>query len=85
MIKLAKIDTMPPKEMLKENYVKKTDEYIAKIGEIQKRFYAENKQALLVVLQGMDGSGKDGAIKNVFCTNSIQLGIDVQCFKKPYG
>ena len=23
MIKLAKIDTMPPKEMLKENYVKK--------------------------------------------------------------
>ncbi len=63
MIKLAKIDTMPPKEMLKENYVKKTDEYIAKIGEIQKRLYAENKQALLIVLQGMDGSGKDGVIK----------------------
>ena len=81
-VKLAKIDTLPPKEMLKENYVKKTDEYIVKIGEIQKRLYAEDKQALLIVLQGMDGSGKDGVIKNVFYKIN-PLGIEVQCFKKP--
>lgn len=81
-IKLAKIDTLPPKEMLKENYVKKTDEYIAKIGEIQKKLYAESKQALLIVLQGMDGSGKDGVIKNVFYKIN-PLGIEVHCFKKP--
>jgi PPK2 family polyphosphate:nucleotide phosphotransferase len=33
---------------------------------LQQRLFAENARSLLVVMQGMDTSGKDGAIKNVF-------------------
>jgi PPK2 family polyphosphate:nucleotide phosphotransferase len=33
---------------------------------LQQRLFAEGRRALLVVLQGVDTSGKDGAIKNVF-------------------
>ncbi|HZN15100.1 MAG TPA: polyphosphate kinase 2 family protein, partial [Acidimicrobiales bacterium] len=32
----------------------------------QERLYAEDKQSLLVVIQAIDGGGKDGTIKNVF-------------------
>ena len=46
MIKLAKIDTMPPKEMLKENYVKKTDEYIENNDENSKIFSINLQLAL---------------------------------------
>ena len=33
---------------------------------LQQRLFAEDARALLLVLQGMDTSGKDGAVKNVF-------------------
>ena len=33
--------------------------------ELQERLYAEGKQALLIVLQGMDASGKDGTVRHV--------------------
>ena len=38
----------------------------AQINELQDRLYGESKRALLVVLQGMDTSGKSGVIRNVF-------------------
>jgi PPK2 family polyphosphate:nucleotide phosphotransferase len=38
---------------------------IARLDELQYLLYAENKHALLVVLQGMDTSGKDGTIRHV--------------------
>jgi polyphosphate kinase 2 (PPK2 family) len=37
-----------------------------KLALLQQRLYAEGERSLLVVLQGTDTSGKDGAIKNVF-------------------
>ena len=37
-----------------------------RIDLLQQRLFAENARSLLVVMQGMDTSGKDGAIKNVF-------------------
>jgi PPK2 family polyphosphate:nucleotide phosphotransferase len=37
-----------------------------KMTELQEKLYAEHKHALLVVLQGMDASGKDGTIRAVF-------------------
>ena len=37
-----------------------------RIRELQTRLYAEGRRALLVVLQGMDASGKDGAVRSVF-------------------
>lgn len=52
------------------------------IGELQSKLYAEGKQALLVILQGMDASGKDGVTKNVFAGVNPQ-GTKIVSFKAP--
>ncbi len=52
------------------------------LGELQYRLYAENKRALLIVLQGMDASGKDGTIRRVMRGVNPQ-GTSVTSFKKP--
>ena len=49
---------------------------------LQERLYAENKRALLVVLQGMDTSGKDGTIKHVIGAVDPQ-GTRIKGFKAP--
>lgn len=57
-------------------------ENIKKIREYQERLYAENKQALLIVLQAMDAAGKDSLIKNIM-TGVNPQGTKVVSFKKP--
>ena len=52
------------------------------IDELQDLLYATGQKALLVVLQGMDTSGKSGVIRNVFAKTS-PLGVKVQAFKAP--
>ncbi len=37
-----------------------------RLFELQELLYAEDKHALLVVLQGMDGAGKEGTIRPIF-------------------
>lgn len=54
----------------------------AAIDELQDKLYAERKQALLVVLQGMDCAGKSGTIRKVFALTS-PLGITIRAFKAP--
>jgi len=49
---------------------------------LQEMLYAENKQKVLVVLQGMDTSGKDGTIRHVFEGVNPQ-GVRVTSFKVP--
>jgi PPK2 family polyphosphate:nucleotide phosphotransferase len=49
---------------------------------LQQRLFAENRRALLVVLQGMDTSGKDGAVKNVF-RGITPTAMQVAAFKVP--
>ena len=41
------------------------DKSTARLAELQYRLYAENKRALLIVLQAMDTGGKDGTIRLV--------------------
>lgn len=53
-----------------------------RIGELQELLYAENRRRLLVVLQGMDTSGKDGTVRHVMSEASPQ-GLRVASFKKP--
>jgi PPK2 family polyphosphate:nucleotide phosphotransferase len=53
-----------------------------RIGKLQKAFYANGQRALLIVLQGRDASGKDGAIRNVFASVDPQ-GCEVTSFKVP--
>jgi PPK2 family polyphosphate:nucleotide phosphotransferase len=50
--------------------------------ELQNVLYASSTHALLVVLQGMDASGKDGAIRTCFSSVNPQ-GVMVQSFKVP--
>jgi PPK2 family polyphosphate:nucleotide phosphotransferase len=57
---------------------------LARMAALQNRLYAENKRALLVVLQGMDTAGKDGTIKHVFSGVNPQ-GCDVAVFGPPAG
>ena len=52
------------------------------INELQDKLYANGDRALLVVLQGMDTSGKSGVIRNVFAYTS-PLGMQVKAFKAP--
>lgn len=40
--------------------------YVTRMEELQDLFYADGKQSLLVVLQGLDAAGKDGVIRHVF-------------------
>lgn len=52
------------------------------LRDLQELLYAEHKQKLLVVLQGIDSSGKDSTIKNVFGDVNPQ-GTQVVSFKVP--
>ena len=55
---------------------------IERLVELQVALYAESKQALLVVLQGRDASGKDGLTRTVFGPLNSQ-GCVVSNFKRP--
>jgi PPK2 family polyphosphate:nucleotide phosphotransferase len=55
---------------------------VDRIDLLQQRLYAEGERALLVVLQGMDTAGKDGAIKKVFRTIT-PAAFDIASFKMP--
>jgi PPK2 family polyphosphate:nucleotide phosphotransferase len=55
---------------------------LPRLAKLQYRLYAENSRAVLVVLQGMDTSGKDGVVRHVFSGLNPQ-GCHVTSFKKP--
>lgn len=52
------------------------------INGLQDRLFAEGARALLIVLQGMDTAGKDGAVRDVF-NDTGPLGVEVTPFGKP--
>ena len=55
---------------------------VTELAVLQNHLFAEAKQSLLVVLQGMDASGKDGTIRRVF-TGVNPQGCDVTAFNFP--
>jgi PPK2 family polyphosphate:nucleotide phosphotransferase len=80
--KLSKIETGPSKKLDKKALKKETLDMIEEIKELQNKMYAQGKYSLLIVFQGMDASGKDGAVKHVF--GSINpMGCQVKGFKVP--
>lgn len=66
----------------KEHARKILKQYREQINELAAILAAENQRALLVVLQGMDASGKDGAVKKVFTGVNPQH-CQVVSFKPP--
>lgn len=81
-IKLTKISTQAPKELDKTVIKEKTQQIIAEIIELQDILIASQNKSLLIILQGMDASGKDGVTKNVF-SRLNPIGVNVHSFKKP--
>lgn len=59
-----------------------TEKCIATVSRLQERLYANGARALLIVLQGMDTSGKDGTIRSVMSGVNPQ-GCKVVSFKAP--
>lgn len=81
--KLAKIDTerdglFPDKAKAEASVAEGAEA----INILQDRLYAEGSRALLVVLQGMDTSGKDGTVRGVFNATG-PLGVTVTPFGRP--
>jgi PPK2 family polyphosphate:nucleotide phosphotransferase len=66
----------------KKHYQELLAEYRAEIQELQSVLYAHNRYAVLLVFQGMDTAGKDGAIKHVMSGVNPQ-GCQVFSFKQP--
>lgn len=79
---LNNLSTRAPKDLDKEATQAKTRDYLKRLEDLQYALYAQGKYALLVVVQGQDASGKDGAIKNIFRALDPQ-GVSVKSFKKP--
>ena len=81
-INIAKISTRAPKGLNKEKTKLKTQKILTELDELQNLLFAEGKHGVLVVIQGMDASGKDGAIRNVFGQLNPQ-GVMVKSYKAP--
>jgi PPK2 family polyphosphate:nucleotide phosphotransferase len=80
--RLADIDPGATKGLDKAEGARQLASDRARIGALQEGLYAEDRRALLVVLQGMDTSGKDGAVKAVFADVN-PVGLEVTPFARP--
>lgn len=82
MIKLSEISTKAPEGFKKKDTKKKTEKMAERIGDLLEMMQAGKKHNILIVFQGMDSSGKDGASHNVFkyCSPTA---IHAYSFKKP--
>ncbi len=83
-IDLAAIDTDDTGGLREEHAQGELAALRDKLADLQDRLFAEEERALLIVLQGMDGSGKDTVISKLLsaCDPS---GLRVHNFKKPAG
>jgi PPK2 family polyphosphate:nucleotide phosphotransferase len=66
----------------KEQYKEKLDDHIAKLSALQQLHYASDRYAVLLIFQGLDAAGKDGAIRHVMSGVNPQ-GCQVFSFKQP--
>jgi len=66
----------------KKKYKELLEEHIAELTSLQQLHYASNRYALLLIFQGMDSAGKDGAIRHVMSGVNPE-GCEVFSFKQP--
>ena len=66
----------------KKHYKKLLEEHIEALSALQQLHYASHRYALLLIFQGMDAGGKDGAIRHVMSGVNPQ-GCEVFSFKQP--
>ena len=81
-VNLKDISTRAPKEFNKKETKNKISKILEELNDLQNLLFAENKHSVLIIIQGMDASGKDGVIRNVFTSMNPQ-GVMVKSFKAP--
>jgi len=81
-IKLSKIPTLLDIDADEETKEKKLDKVQAKLSDLQDVMYSHNRYGVLICLQGMDTSGKDSLIREVFKEFNPR-GVVVHSFKTP--
>ena len=82
-VKLADWPTVvKPFFKTKDEYKQLLDKHVEELSSLQRLHYASNRYALLLIFQGMDAAGKDGAIRHVMSGVNPQ-GCRVSSFKQP--
>jgi len=81
-VDLSHHETRYEGELSKKDGKARLEEYSKTLSDLQELLYAEHKQKLLIVLQGIDTSGKDSTIRHVFGKVNPQ-GTKVANFKVP--
>lgn len=81
-LSISNLPTVPPEDASRKACQEELEHYVDRIAELQHLLYAEAKRSLLVIFQGMDGSGKDGTTSAVF-RNCAPHGVHAFSFKKP--
>jgi PPK2 family polyphosphate:nucleotide phosphotransferase len=82
-VRLSKIDpSYTGKHETKDSALPEFQANVERMGKLQYLLYADGRQSLLVVLQGLDAAGKDGVIRHVF-SNMNPQGTSVFPFKQP--
>lgn len=79
---LSDISTLPPSDAKKKECKKELKKLREKLFDLQNIFYADGRQALLIVLQGLDTSGKDGVVRHVIRAMN-PMGVNIKAFQKP--
>ena len=79
---LGKHNTIGNPDWDKKKIKKETTVLLEEIYVLVNKLYAEGQQSILLVLQGMDASGKDGLTRNLFQLVSPEW-VNVHSFKKP--
>ena len=74
--------TVKPFYKSKKRYRELLEEHVKALSALQHLHYASGRQALLLIFQGMDAGGKDGAIRHVMSGVNPQ-GCEVFSFKEP--
>ncbi len=82
-LRLDKIPTrIKPFYIDKEDYKRQKEKHLHKFNDMQELFYSYKKYAMLIIFQGMDAAGKDGAISHVMSGVNPE-GCQTFNFKQP--
>ncbi len=74
--------TVKPVYKSKKQYRKLLEKHVEKLSSLQQLHYASNRYAVLLIFQGIDSAGKDGAIRHVMSGVNPQ-GCEVFSFRQP--
>ena len=82
-VKLKKWPTLiEPFSKTKKEYQKLLEKHVEELSSLQQLHYASDRYALLLIFQGIDSAGKDGAIRHVMSGVNPE-GCEVFSFKQP--